>query len=323
MTDADLHAFAPSGARARALDARMHGELAASLRHLAGAVEAVPDLAARLRAQVARLEAGARVPPLFFRSYFELAEALMAEDMVAAEAAAGALARLPDRAASRIVHAYGAGTAEGLEAALKRDGEMEMAPVPDATASAFRALLDEGLSLMAGAIPELHAEIDAIVREVLLAHAPPEAVMEFDGASHYQFWGLLMLNPKHHKTPLACVEVLAHEASHSLLFGLTVEEPLVFNPDDELYVSPLRVDPRPMDGIYHATFVSARMAWAMERMAEHLGGAERETALAAAAKDRENFAKGFGTVRSDGRLSETGAAIMAGAEAAMAEAASN
>jgi HEXXH motif-containing protein len=45
-------------------------------------------------------------------------------------------------------------------------------------------------------------------------------------------------------------EVLTHEAGHSLLFGLTVDEPLVLNLDDVLYPSPLREDPRPMDDIY-------------------------------------------------------------------------
>jgi len=199
------------------------------------------------------------------------------------------LAALPERPTTRPVHAYGGGSADALEAALARDGDMALAPVPAETAAEFRSLLNDGFAMMADAIPDLHAEIDTIVREVLLAHAPATETFEFDGASHYQFWGLLMLNPKHHKTPLAVVEVLAHEASHSLLFGLTIDEPLVFNADDELYVSPLRPDPRPMDGIYHATYVSARMAWAMERMAEALSGADRAAALEAAARDRANF----------------------------------
>lgn len=61
------------------------------------------------------------------------------------------------------------------------------------------------------------------------------------------------------------METLAHEGSHSFLFGLTMEEPLVRNPDDELFPSPLRQDRRPMDGIYHATYVSARMYYALDQ----------------------------------------------------------
>ncbi|MEL7345231.1 MAG: HEXXH motif-containing putative peptide modification protein [Pseudomonadota bacterium] len=317
MTDIDLHAFAPSGERAIALDARFHRELASSLTHLAEACSEDETLSKPLRQAAERLAANRRVPPLFFKTYFEIAGALFEEDASWARELAGRLETLPDRPAERLLHAYGDGSAVPLEDALGRDGDVDLAEVPGDTASAFATLLDEGFAMMAEAIPGLHAEINQTVREVLLAHSPAGVDFEFDGASHYQFWGLLLLNPKHHKTPLACVEVLAHEASHSLLFGLTIEEPLVFNPDEELYVSPLRPDPRPMDGIYHATYVSARMAWAMERMAEALSGPERDIALKAAAHDRANFEKGHGTVLRDGRLSDTGAAIMAAAEAAM------
>ena len=34
-----------------------------------------------------------------------------------------------------------------------------------------------------------------------------------------------------------------------------IDELFVLNPDWERFPSPLREDPRPMDGIYHATFV--------------------------------------------------------------------
>lgn len=312
-----MFAFAPSAVRGELLDERMHRELGNSLSHLAEAATSLPVIATALMSEADRLDRGHKVQPHYFKTYFEIAEALMSDDPESAAPQCASLSLIPDREHVRRIFAYGAGQADELEAALERDGNMALAPVAENTAGDFRSLLDQGFDMMRSAVPELHGEIDAIVRQVLLAHAPPEARFEFDGASHYQFWGLLVLNPKHHKTPLACVEVLAHEAAHSLLFGLTVDEPLVFNPDEELYVSPLRPDPRPMDGIYHATFVSARMAWAMEQMAQTLTGMEREQAQKAAAVDRENFSKGLGTVKSDGYLSETGAAIMAGAEEAM------
>jgi hypothetical protein len=50
------------------------------------------------------------------------------------------------------------------------------------------------------------------------------------------------LNPSYHHTPLDIAEVLAHEAGHGLLSGLTIDEPLVLNDDDELFVSPLRAN---------------------------------------------------------------------------------
>lgn len=311
--------FAPSAARGQAVDRRMHDELAVSLAHLAEAsTPADASLGERLADLAAAIRGGRRVPPLAFRTYFKLVQELVAEDLGAAAASVAAIEALGERTPTRRLTWFG--TPDGDRPSLELIGDgMRIAPITEAEAKAFGALLDEGFDLMRQGLPELYGELSAIVHEVLLARAPQGDKMEFDGASHYQFWGLLMLNPKHHKTPLAVVEVLAHEASHSLLFGLTIEEPLVFNPDDELFPSPLRIDPRPMDGIYHATYVSARMCWAMENLAETglLSVTDAEHAREAARKDRENWEKGLSVVDAHGRLSATGARVLDSARAWM------
>jgi hypothetical protein len=312
--------FLPDPARARRADDGMHAGLADSLRHLSEATaEVEPMLGADLGKIADRITAGMRVKPLGFALYYRLALALMNNDLPVAKSLGEQLKSLQPRSSVRPIQVTGERDSDPLTEMLAAEGDtlLNFAPVPDADAKAFGVLLDQGLTLMQRHLPELRAEIDAIVHEFLLGHAQPGSVMEFDGASHYQFWGLLMLNPKHHKTPLAVVEVLAHECAHSLLFGLTIDEPLVLNPDAETYKSPLRADPRPMDGIYHATFVSARMAYAMERMAavSELSAAERQAAQTAARSDRENFAAGLTVVREHGLLTKTGAGLMAAAEA--------
>jgi hypothetical protein len=55
-------------------------------------------------------------------------------------------------------------------------------------------------------------------------------------------------------------EHIIHEASHIHLNCLMTIDPLILNQPDELFTSPLRSDPRPMIGVFHATFVSARIA---------------------------------------------------------------
>lgn len=302
----------------------MQGELAASLAHIAGAcAESAPAIAAALSGPLAILNDGGALPPAAFGLYFDLGAALLGGDVARATAAAESLAQVGPRADSlRMDHVGGA--APDLEAVLKlRMGEEagRFAAIPPDMYRDFAALVTEGLALLDEGLPALAGEIRAIVHHMLFAQAPAGARFEFDGASHYQFWGLLFLNPRHHRTPLAVAEVLAHEAGHSLLFGLTVDETLVLNPDHERYASPLRADPRPMDGIYHATFVSARMAWAMEGLAATglLTPQEREDALAAAATDRENFARGDAVVRDHGRLSGTGQAILDNARAWIAQ----
>ncbi len=315
-----MHDFLPSSARARLADANMHLALADSLSHLADAVaQTDPELSIDLQFQANTIRAGGRVPPLTFALYYRLTLALMKDDRAGAREFVAQMAANGPRRHNRLLLVTGTQTAMPLVHQIATEGDplLNFAPVSDVIATEFAGLLDQGFALMQTHLPELKAEIDAIVHEILLGHAQEGAMIEFDGASHYQYWGLLMLNPKHHKTPLAVVEVLAHECAHSLLFGLTIEEPLVLNPDSETFVSPLRPDPRPMDGIYHATFVSARMAYAMERMAlaADLSEADRQAAKSAAATDRANFASGLSVVRAHGRLSATGAAIMASAEA--------
>jgi HEXXH motif-containing protein len=62
------------------------------------------------------------------------------------------------------------------------------------------------------------------------------------------------------------VDVLVHEASHLLLFGLVGGKALSRNDPAARYASPLRRDPRPIDGIFHAAFVATRVHLTMERM---------------------------------------------------------
>jgi len=309
-------AFAPSAERGIALDVAMQHELASSLDHLisACAVEA-PGIGSALMPPRALLAAGQSLPPRAFGLYFQLASSLFDGNESAAQWAAARLSEMAPRQPGLLMQGWGSEESAALEALLALrmgDDVQQFAAVSQATTRCFTALVNEGLALIQAGVPELHGEITSLLSEMLFAQAPAGAVMEFDGASHYQFWGLLLLNPAHHRTPLAIAEVLAHEAGHSLLFGLTVEEPLVLNGDEELFVSPLRPDPRPMDGIYHATFVSARMAWAMEALADSglLTNAEQRQARSEAAKDRENFSRGWQTVRQHGRLSATGLQIM-------------
>ena len=64
------------------------------------------------------------------------------------------------------------------------------------------------------------------------------------------------------------IDLLVHESSHVLLFGMAAEEPLTRNPGTERYASPVRPDPRPIDGIFHACFVTTRVHLAMSRLLE-------------------------------------------------------
>jgi hypothetical protein len=314
--------FKPDPERARALNGRMHGELAASLRHVAEEAARPLGLEPALIAPlIAELEAGVSYPAATFARYYDLVVAIDEEEFDEARNLYAQLcAAKPVRPGLQVAALGDASLgaeSERYQRMMNEDPSVELGftfPPPE-IATAFRERLHRGWGLLDRALPELSGEIRAIIREVVIAGSDPTKKYQFDGGSHYRLWGALFLNGQFHPDDVAVCEVLAHESAHSLLFGFTVDEALQNNDDDELFSSPLRADPRPMDGIYHATFVSARMHWAMTKLANSgvLTPEQRGQALEAAASDLTNFDAGYGIVAEHGILTETGAALMKGA----------
>ena len=179
-------------------------------------------------------------------------------------------------------------------------------------ANQFSHRIVSGFKLMQLAVPELAEEFKALVNDIVMVVGDAKSDYQFDGGSSYFLWGTLFLNATSHQTDIAMVEVLAHESAHMLLYACAIDEPLVLNPDEDLYPSPLRVDLRPMDGIYHATFVSARMHWAMQSLSDSgmLSPDDLIAAKKARDEDLKNFWAGHKVVSEHGELSATGKRIM-------------
>jgi HEXXH motif-containing protein len=189
--------------------------------------------------------------------------------------------------------------------------------------SECRARIDAAFRLLDAGFPEMAAEIRALLREIVVAAGPEDPkALTFDGASHFMLWGAILLNARGQKTALDTAQALAHESGHNLLFGYGASEPLVENEDDELFASPLRVDPRPMDGIVHATYVIARMHQTLSRLIQTgvLDDAQTAAAKADLAAHERNFAAGDGVIREGGRLTDLGREVLSGARDYMAQA---
>lgn len=300
--------------------------LAESLEHIhdRGAAALDVDFAPVLRVADG-LRAGRRYGPSVFGFYKEAVVAIAGNDLPAAGRCLERLgAERPLEATPWIVALGDDALAHHRPLLLAELGlETELGcrvrdPEPAAVAG-FMARLADARGLMARAVPDLAAEFDALTTQIVLVGSDPAATMQFDGGSSYMLWGGLFLNIAFHPGEVALVEVLAHESGHMLLFGYAADEPLVNNDDEPRYASPLRIDPRPMDGIYHATYVSARMYWAMSQLIASgmLDAAGRDQAEAARAADRRNFEDGYAVVAAHGDLTATGAAVMQAARAFM------
>lgn len=323
----DLHGFAPNATRALWLDQRMRLRLRDSLRHIfhqaSGQLDVPPSRCKRFLTQ---LKTG-QISPLAFSFYSDTVLAIEENDLEQATELLDQLTRMPvhDGRLSIIDLPDPARDATGLRYArfINDDDSVSFeifSPSPAAAASC-RAQIKEAFALMSAGDPELAAEIRALLRQIILAagNEDPKA-LTFDGASAFMLWGAIIINANRSDGPLAMVQMLAHESAHNLLFGFSAEGPLVENTADELYPSPLRADPRPMDGIYHATFVTARMHRAVRQLLDsgNLSVPLRAQARKDLAENARLFAKGYQTVAKHARMTAVGEAVMRGASEYMA-----
>jgi len=316
--------FYPNQTRAKAIDARMHNELAKSLEYVITQIKLQSpgsetcQHADKLQSVISLLQSGQRVSPAVFASYYQLVLSILAGEDFTEK-----IYDLIDTVETRETLVFKDFSAAGLgsekmislyTASLDTDDKLSFGffpPKPEES-NRTKASVMRAITLMRQLVPDLAAEFEAIVIEVLLAAADEPDAPRFDGASSYMLWGALALSVDDEKSDLEMIETLAHEAGHSILFGLTIEEPLVKNDDDDVFESPLRPDPRPMDGIYHATFVSARMHNAMQECKksgllkkEQL--IECETYLDAS---KQAFIDGYSVVADSGDLTATGKTII-------------
>jgi HEXXH motif-containing protein len=219
----------------------------------------------------------------------------------------------------------GAGMADRFIRQLDDDPSTPVCVTPVSTEELSRAknCLAQTWSLLDSAAPELADEIRALIRDVVFVGCEPGTNgFTFHGASSFYLWGALFLNAGMHPDRVSMAEGLTHEAAHSLLFGYTLGAPLVDNDASEQFASPLRDDPRPMDGIVHATYVLARMHYCIERLlaSQALTIAERDRLEAAKLRRRADYLQGLDIVSAHARFTPIGRALLNGAQTYMAAA---
>ena len=312
----------PGAERAELADARMRERLADSLSYVFS--ELGDELGVEphaIRQRIAAIRTGPQSPQIF-GAYYDLVIAAEAGDLASAadlareivdmpaavELTVAAIQDRPPRETARYRRLFLEG--EGIEAADPDDAMV--AECRNRISAAF-ALLDRGFPAMA-------AEIRALLRHIVLAAGPEDPkALTFDGASSFMLWGAILFNTRGQTTVVDTAQALAHESGHNLLFGHCTDGSLIENDDDELFSSPLRTDPRPMDGIVHATFVIARMHQTLARLLEAglLGGRDREAAERDLEVHRRNFEAGDETIRAGARLTAIGEAAIGAARAYM------
>ncbi|MBR0967059.1 hypothetical protein JQ554_23700 [Bradyrhizobium diazoefficiens] len=310
--------FLPGSIKPSVLDADMRRALADSLRYLLD--ETGCDLGIVSADAIKAIDAIVehRIRPGVFGRYYQLVPAIERGDRPDSARLFRAIINLAKDEPSFTVAPFleqrlgdDASLYGALVAPVPGGGHWLAAPLEDAW-TGFEQKVGEALATLEQVDPFLALELRALLVQVV--GASPADGRSFGGASSFMLWGLVLLNVETYSRIPLLIEGLVHEAAHQLLFALSINEPLVTNPLAERYSSPLRRDDRPMDGIFHATFVTARLHYLYRKLSD---ATDAGLCLAPASEldgklstYRDLYFAGLETIEKHGRLTATGQQVL-------------
>jgi len=194
----------------------------------------------------------------------------------------------------------------------------ELVAPPTKVLSTESQTIGRACRLMTELAPDWSDEFSQLVNEIILAtNASAMAGRNFAGGSVFDLFGALLVNPTYRTDIAHYLMTIIHESSHQRLFCYHLDDEVVLNDDVARYHSPLRRQPRPMEGIFHAMWVSARMAVfgheLLERAAENQLMRPTEISLM---RDHVGnaivaFRDGYGVVQEHGDLTDLGQQLAA------------
>lgn len=127
--------------------------------------------------------------------------------------------------------------------------------------------LADGLSLIDRYMPELRAEIDLYLQQVVPVGYDEHAHLS---ASYQEIIGTVYMSL--HPQLMTMVEATIHEFQHNKLHAQLELDPLLHNAFSPLYSSPVRPDPRPLQGVLLAVHAFQPVA----RLYQHMRAAGHE-----------------------------------------------
>ena len=319
--------FLPSSEQASKFDAEMQRALRESVLSLADqAHHILPDRLARDIANWSEQSTALHpVSPSGFGAYYDCVQALQSghrfrarklfRDIIS-EAAPQPDVRIKRlgvdysrRASNRFQRYMGNGKtdASGIAKCHPRDAER------------FTAALKAAFDILSESSPGLYAEFQTLIRDIILVAPDGSHLDEFEGGTCFKLWGALFLNAESEASPLQLAITLAHEEGHAVLFGMCRDEMLVENLDDERHWSPIRQAERPLEGIFHATFVSARMVNTIRDIQRRraLTAVDKEQATQDLEQALKIYSEGVEIVAQKARFTTTGKAVFDGMTASM------
>lgn len=200
---------------------------------------------------------------------------------------------------------------------VEPDNRLDLVPAGPAVKARVAAYLARSAEIMRADCPALAAEIEQLTTLVVLADQGPERRIIAHGVSAFEIWGAVFLQGPGMESTIDVLESFTHECAHVLLYAIAVAGPVVENPRDQRIWSPFRGQFRTVDGVFHATFVLARMIYVLEAAlaGTTLTPSERAEAERRLASNYETFAESLSFLKEHAVFTERGRALTEGAEA--------
>lgn len=160
-----------------------------------------------------------------------------------------------------------------LESVPKRDGDFESPHGSAVVAWRERDIstLRETIALLAAAWPEAHAELRETLVQIALLDGPA-----IDGFTDFVVHGAVFIRRDRLETgrdalpgPVRLAEALVHEGAHTRCNAASVAGEPFLRPargSEPLVTTPLRIDPRPLNGLFQQVVVLARSLLLYRRM---------------------------------------------------------
>jgi hypothetical protein len=313
--DAALVAFPPNGPRATFLHARMIERLAQSVQEIVRGYSPHVQLEESIARLSQRIQASSRVAPELYCIYFDLLQAVRQDDL---DASGRLLSEMNTRMEAPLPSFYRRWGALPESTARRYFRYLNVDPSTPFNFKALstsefdhvRRIADDAFAVFERVAPEIGAEIRSLVSEIVFVSGAPTS--RFQGATSFFCWGALFLNADAYHSLVKLINGLCHESTHVYLFALSLGDSFVNNPDNEVHPSPLRADPRPLDGTFHATYVSARVHYALSHVigSGALSDRDENEARKALAASCAAFSDGFKTLSEYASLTALGCRVM-------------
>ncbi|MFI6150290.1 aKG-HExxH-type peptide beta-hydroxylase [Streptomyces sp. NPDC051109] len=323
--DLSFHAR-PQANRTPALRSRINATLVRDLRQYTTVASTLLPRTSEAAARTLRhISIESRLNPQLFTLHWMLGRALRAQDPGGVLTALGRISQMgdaggfhrPDLTVDTV--SWDLADAEvssfllGKDGPRSRSGEVvEITAVSDARLIEGRRRIGESLQILHELDPAMHAEFADLVAAVRLFDRSTLTGSTTTGISSLRYWGQMYLrHPDAEEAAdptLFFLEHLVHESSHILLHAIMGIDPLLTNGFTARYQAPIRNDPRPLYGIFHAMFVLSRIHRVLARYADATGAPGARAARDVALK---RFGMGYSTVMEHADLTPAGHSVAA------------